>query len=99
MRLIGLHILAIFIALTSVVSEGPTLDFYHEQIAQIQSNDSWEVNSLSYNAQKHTGEKSVIAQDFVPIVLISDHSQPLPIFDHYLPIYVQYQIKEYFLLI
>jgi hypothetical protein len=95
MKLLGIHLLASIIALISVTFEMPNVEFSDEQIAQVQKNDIWETNAL--NLTSHNGEQCLIAQDFVPIVLISDFSQPLPLFDHYITVYDQQQVKDYYL--
>lgn len=99
MRFSLAHLFAFLIAFSSIGFCAPALEISSEQVATIQSMDSWDSHSLTTPSQKFAEAFSVIAQDFIPIVLISDHSEPAPRFDHYLPIYQLERAKEYFLLI
>lgn len=101
MRAKLVNLFALIIVITSIGFSLPQGSFEQssDYLVSTYTLDSWEADSLNTPTQKNSENVSVIAQDFIPIVLISDFSQPQAKFDHYLPLYSQERQKEYFLLI
>ncbi len=99
MKLIWINILAIVIALTSLISEGPTVNFSFDQMTSLQSIPIWESNALRNPSEKQSEKNHLIAQDFIPIVAIAPQYDVHVSFDYYLPLYNLHRQKQYFLLI
>lgn len=99
MKLIWINILAIVIALTSVISEVPVVDFQSDLMTSIQQVPSCASDCLRNPHENLTQGNHFIAEGFIAIVLISDHSEPSQTFDHYLPLHGLNRTKEFFLLI
>lgn len=99
MKLIWINILAIVIALTSLISEGPTVNFSFDQITSIHGIPLWESDALRNPTEKQSEKNHLIAQDFIPIVAIASEYDINEEFLFYLPLYNLHRQKEYFLLI
>lgn len=99
MRLIWINIIAIVIAISSLVVERPAIEADFSlpsslsQISHIQS------DILRNDSQKNQDKNLQIAQDFIPIVVIAQEQDANQGFAHYLPFYKLHRQKEYFLLI
>lgn len=99
MKLIWINLLAIVIALTSLVMERPSIETYTEQLSNIDQMPVWQTDSLKNQDLKQSEKTIHIAQDFIPIVMIADTQNFERDFIHYLPLYNLHRQKEYFLLI
>lgn len=99
MKFIWINLLAIVIALTSLVMEHPSVESFDEQLTAISQLPIWQTDSLRNQEIKHSEKTIHIAQDFIPIVVIADFQNAHNDFHHYLPIYSLVRQKEYFLLI
>lgn len=99
MRSIWIHLLALVITMTSVVMEVPVIDFNLDQMASLQTIPSWETDSLRNPTEKIGERNHIIAEDFMPIVLIAEAQDFSYEFNHYLPLYRLYREKDFFLLI
>lgn len=99
MKLTWTYLLALIIALTSISFDRPmTVKFSDNQISSIDHVPLWESDSLR-NPHEHFSERAhFIAQDFIAIVEISDHSDPTPI-DFYLPLHGLIQEEDFYLII
>lgn len=99
MKLIWINILAIVIALTSLISDRPTVNFSSDQIASLQSIPLWQSDALKNPSDKNSEKNHLIAQGFIPIVAIADEYDVNVSFAYYLSLYNLHRQKEYFLLI
>ncbi len=99
MKPIWINILAIVIALTSLISECPTVNFSLNQLSTIHEIPLWESDVLRNPSEKNSKKDHVIAQDFIPIVAIASEYDVRESFLFYPPSYNLHRQKEYFLLI
>lgn len=99
MRLIWINIIAIVIALSSLVVERPAIEANFNLLSAITSIPHYQCDTFRNDAQKHQEKTLQIAQDFIPIVVIAEETNALEGFAHYLPLYNLHRQKEYFLLI
>jgi hypothetical protein len=99
MKSIWINIFAVVIALTSLTSEGTSVNFSSEQMSSLQSIPLWESDALKNPTEKQSEKNHVIAQDFFPIVIIASQFDSSDSFHFYLPLYNLHRQKEYFLLI
>jgi hypothetical protein len=99
MRVLWINVLALMIALTAFVSDGPAIQYDYEMISTLQQIPQFQTNALKNDSQKHHEKTVHIAQDFIPIVVIADGIDFVNTFIHYLPIHSLVRQKEYFLLI
>jgi hypothetical protein len=102
MNLIWLKLIAVLIAVSSLVVdlhgpvsyEGVNLD------SETQLKSLWEVGTMFYaQSERHSKTTHVIAQDFLPIVVLAEPTDAKSNFHHYLPLYDLHRQKKYFLLI
>lgn len=99
MKLIWINVLAIVISLSSLLSDGPSVNFNYDQITTIQNIPLWHSDALKNPSEKNTEKNHLIAQNFIPIVVISHGHVDAGSFHYYLPLYSLNRQKEYFLLI
>lgn len=99
MNLIWINILAIVIALTSVFTEVQAVDFELDQMTTIKHSPYCSSDNLRNPHENLSQTTHFIAEGFIAIVLISDHSEPEKIFDHYIPTHGLNRTKEFFLLL
>jgi len=101
MRSNWIIVFAFIIALTSgAIDLRGTVVFEQDQVEsapQLKSN--WESDSLYHQGERYNKDTHVIAQDFIPIVVIAEAYDLNRHFNFYFPIYNLYRQKEYFLLI
>ncbi len=102
MNYIWLNLIAVFIAISSLVVdlrgsvsyEGVNLE------AETQLKSLWEEGTMFYaQSERNSKTTSFIAQDFVPIVVLAEPTDAKANYHHYLPLYDLHRQKEYFLLI
>lgn len=101
MRSSWIVFLSFIIVLTSaVVDPRGSVYFESEQMTSApQFQDAFDSDSL-YSANDRFGKNShVIAQEFIPIVIIADAFDYSHHFNYYLPLYELSRKKDYFLLI
>lgn len=98
MRPIWINVIAIIIALSSLVMEGPTVQV--DSLSEsFQSVPLFESSALRNELSKATEKTVHIAQDFIPIVIIATFEHLTNNFLHYISIHSLVRQKEYFLLI
>lgn len=90
----------IIVLTTAVVDPRGSVFFESEQVTSSpQFQDAFDSDSL-YSVTDRTGKNShVIAQEFIPIVIIADAFDYHHHFNFYLPLYELSRKKDYFLLI
>ncbi len=102
MNFIWLNLFAVLLAVSShvvdlrdsVSYQGVNLD------AETQLKSLWEEGTMFYaQSERHSKSTHVIAQDFLPIVVLAEPTDAESNFHHYLPLYDLHRQKEYFLLI
>lgn len=99
MNVIWINILAIVIALTSSITEVKGVDFHYDQMTSIQHCPQSASDFVRDPHENLSQGNHFIAEAFIPIVLLSDHSEPEIIFDHYLPLNGLFRTKDFFLII
>jgi hypothetical protein len=99
MKLIWINLIAIVIAISSLVVERPAIEADFNLLSSITSIPHYQSDVLRNDSQKHQEKTLQIAQDFIPIVVIADVTDANEGFAHYLPLYNLHRQKEYFLLI
>ena len=99
MRLIWINIIAIVIAISSLVVERPSIETDFSLPASLTQISHLQNDILRNDSQKKEAKNYQIAQDFIAIVVIADAPNANKGFYHYLSLYNLHRQKEYFLLI
>lgn len=99
MRSLLIGLFAVLIALTSIAIEVPSFDFSDTKITSIQTEPTWQSDFLLNPGKKLSGKTHIIAENFIPMVLIADELDADQLFYHYLSFFKLHQIKEFFLLL
>src|SRR5262245_10245501 len=99
MKGIWIYFLVAIIGLSSVVIEVDSIGFHEDQIASVQHDLPFEIVSLRNPTQKYSEKSHLIADAFIPMVLIAESPDADQEFHHYLPLYQLYRQKHHFLLI
>jgi hypothetical protein len=99
MKVFWFNIIAIVIALSSVVVDRPSVEFTYKTLTTLQKIPLFQTDALKNDSRKHTEKTVHIAQDFIPVLVIADAPDYKKEFHHYLSIYSLVRQKEYFLLI
>jgi hypothetical protein len=99
MRLIWINIIAMVIAISSLVVERPAFQADFSGHSSLTSFPFFQPEALRNDTQQHQEKTLQIAQDFMAIVVIADVPNVNQGFLHYLPLYNLHRQKEYFLLI
>jgi hypothetical protein len=99
MRLIWINIIAIIIAISSLVVEKPSIQADFSLPSSLTLVPHFNSDILRNDSQQHQEKNLQIAQDFIAIVLIADSIDANEGFAHYLPLHNLNRQKEYFLLI
>jgi len=99
MRLIWINIIAIVIAISSLVVERPAIQADFTVPASLAQITHFQSDILRNDSQTHQEKNLQIAQDFIAIVLIADSIDANEGFAHYLPLHNLNRQKDYFLLI
>lgn len=99
MRLIWINLIAIVIAITSLVVERPLIQADFSLPSSLIHASHLQSDILRNDSHNHQEKTLQIAQDFIPIVVIADPIDANEPFLYYLPLYNLHRQKEYFLLI
>jgi hypothetical protein len=99
MKLVWINLIAIIIAISSLVVERPSVEVNVANLTAITAVPHVQTDPLRNDTQKHQEKTLQIAQDFIAIVVIADAPNANEGFSHYLPLYNLHRQKEYFLLI
>lgn len=100
MRPVWISLIALLITITSVMTEVPShLHFNTESHPSLETLPSWEAEFLLSPGKKLTEKHHLIAEGFIPIVLIADEQDPKESFIHYISVYNLQRPKEFFLLL
>lgn len=82
-----------------MITEVQGVDFHSDLMTSIQHSPQCDSDYLRNPHENLSQGNHFIAEGFIPIVLISDHSEPAKIFDHYIPLHDLKRTKEFFLLL
>ncbi len=99
MKLVWINVIAIIIAISSLVVERPSVQADFSLPAAFSIESHLQFDDIRNDSVAHHEKNSVIAQDFIPIVVIADEPNADSGFLHYLPLYNLQRPKDYFLLI
>lgn len=99
MKLIWINLIAIIIAISSLVVERPAVEADFSLPASLTQFSHLQADSLRNDSQKNESKSHQIAQDFIAIVVIADSLDANQGLIHYLPFYDLNRHKDYFLLI
>ena len=98
MKLIWINLIAIIIAISSLVVERPSIQADFSLPASLSHGSHIQTDLLRNDSQHHQEKNLLIAQDFMAIVVIAEPNVNQGFF-HYLPLHSLHRQKEYFLLI
>lgn len=93
------NILCLLIFVSSVVMDGSPLKYEFHGEASLIERPLIQPDTLKNDSKKSYSSHHVIAQDFIPIILIAETIVTNLDYLHYLPVYRSARQKEYFLLI
>lgn len=99
MKGLWLVFFAFIIALTAAIVEVPVMNFSSDQMASVSTISDWETGKLYHQTNKFHENTYLIAEDFIPIVVLAEDQDPDQNFLYYLPLYYLSRQKEFFLLI
>lgn len=99
MKPIWINLIAIIIAITSLVIEKPSVEADFSLPASLSHIPHLQSDILRNDSQKHQEKYLQIAQDFMAIVLIAEMPDANEGFVHYLPLHSLHRENSYFLLI
>lgn len=100
MKFFGFHLLALIIAVTSLVLNCHDIQPTFDYSSTIQLENVYERLPITTQLRRiKSVNQNYIAQKFVPFILFADFSEPIDNFTYYLPVRNFIREREYFLLI